>query len=379
MTGIPETPWNIHGDQQVRPGMLDFAVNVCQTTPPPVVLRVLEAALPQLAHYPRHVDYVRAQEALAELHHVSPSWVLPLAGETEAFDLLSRLPWRHVAVLHPSYTGAEAPFHNAGRGDVVHHYLAGDELPTLPDDCDFVVVGNPVNPTSCLRTRSELARLRAPGRIVVVDEAFMDVVSPEHAAAASFLPALSVQARPSEVSPLPACAPLEELLGDDLIVLRSCTKTWGIAGLRVGYAIASPRVLKLLTCQQSPWTVSTLGLAMLSALPQPEMQAELATIRTRIAAHREAMINSLAEAGWRVRLPADGPFVLVQPPPYPGTLDALRLGLQEKGIAVRRTDTFPMLAAGWWRLAVKDERSVQQLIDAVRLVIREQVEEETSL
>lgn len=63
MTGTPDTPWSIHGDQQDLPGMLDFAVNVCQPSPPPVVLNVLEAALPQLAHYPRHADYARVQEA----------------------------------------------------------------------------------------------------------------------------------------------------------------------------------------------------------------------------------------------------------------------------------------------------------------------------
>lgn len=377
MTGVPDAPWNIHGDQQVRPGMLNFAVNVCQPGPPPVVLNVLEAALPQLASYPRQADYVHAQEALAALHGVSPSWVLPLAGETEAFDLLSRLPWQHVAILHPSYAGAEAPFHNAGHGDIVHYYLAEDHLPTLPHQCDLVIVGNPVNPTSYLRTRGELAQLRAPGRIVVVDEAFMDVVAPAHAAAATFLPTSPVYSHGVTSAASAPTASTQSLLGDDLIVLRSCTKTWGLAGLRVGYAVAHPALVKRLTRRRSPWTVSTLSLAVLSALPQPALQEELAAIRTRIATERDAMIRSLTKAGWRVRLPASGPFLLAQPPQYSGTVEALRLGLQERGIAVRRTDTFPLLDAGWWRLAVRDATSVQQLIEAICVLMTEEAGEET--
>ena len=372
MTGTPDTPWNIHGDQQDLPGMLDFAVNVCQPSPPPVVLNVLEAALPQLAHYPRHADYARVQEVLAVFHGVSPSWVLPLAGETEAFDLLSRLPWRHIAILHPPYTEAEAPFHNAGYGDAIHHYLAEDQLPVLPDYCDLVIVGNPVNPTSYLRSRAELAQLRASGRIVVVDEAFMDVVVPDYAAAATFLPTVPTYGRGATSAASAAATSIQKLLGGDLIVLRSCTKTWGISGLRAGYAIAHPTLVERLTTCRSPWTVSTLSLAVLRALPQPALQEELATIRTRIAVEREAMIRSLTMAGWQVRLPASGPFLLAQPPRYPGTVDTLRLGLQEKGIAVRRTDTFPLLDAGWWRLAVKDVSSVQRLIDTVRVLTKEE-------
>ena len=145
----------------------------------------------------------------------------------------------------------------------------------------------------------------------------------------------------------------------------------------MGYAVAHPALVKRLTRRRSPWTVSTLSLAVLSALPQPALQEELAAIRTRIATERDAMIRSLTKAGWRVRLPASGPFLLAQPPQYSGTVEALRLGLQERGIAVRRTDTFPLLDAGWWRLAVRDATSVQQLIEAICVLMTEEAGEET--
>ena len=110
----------------------------------------------------------------------------------------------------------------------------------MPDDADLVVVGNPTNPTSVLHTREDLLALRRPGRILVVDEAFAD----------------SVPGEP------------ESLAGDclpDVLVLRSLTKTWALAGLRVGYALGAPEVLARLTAQRAHWPVGTLQLTAIAA------------------------------------------------------------------------------------------------------------------
>ena len=82
----------------------------------------------------------------------------------------------------------------------------------VPDEADLVVVGNPTNPTSVLHPRDQILALRRPGRIVVVDEAFADAIPGEPASLAG--------------ESLP-----------DVVVLRSLTKTWSLAGLRVGYAL----------------------------------------------------------------------------------------------------------------------------------------------
>ena len=87
--------------------------------------------------------------------------------------------------------------------------LAGAQV---PEAADLVVVGNPTNPTSVLHTREQILALRRPGRIVVVDEAFAD----------------SVPGEPESLA--------DESL-PDVLVLRSLTKTWSLAGLRVGYAL----------------------------------------------------------------------------------------------------------------------------------------------
>ena len=85
---------------------------------------------------------------------------------------------------------------------------------SVPEEADLVVVGNPASPSGTLDPAATLLALRRPGRVLVVDEAFMDLV-------------------PGEPATL-----VRERLGD-VIVVRSITKALAIPGLRAGYAVAS--------------------------------------------------------------------------------------------------------------------------------------------
>jgi histidinol-phosphate aminotransferase len=85
-----------------------------------------------------------------------------------------------------------------------------------------VFVGNPTNPTSVARPRAAVLRLARPGRTVVVDEAFADCLPGERESLAGH----------------------RDLTG--LVVIRSLTKTWGLAGLRVGYLLATGDTVRLL-------------------------------------------------------------------------------------------------------------------------------------
>src|SRR5205823_8857769 len=132
---------------------------------------------------------------------------------------------------------------------------------SVPEDADLVVVGNPTNPTSVLHARERLLALRRPGRILVVDEAFAD----------------SIPGEP------------ESLAGDslpDVLVLRSLTKTWALAGLRVGYALGTPDVLARLTARRAHWPVGTLQLTAIAACCAPDAVAEAEAGAQRLAALR---------------------------------------------------------------------------------------------
>lgn len=321
----PPAAVRYHGDQAVAPGMLDFAVNVRHARPPEWLTRRLADRLPDLARYPSVEDVRRAQDAVAERHGRARDEVVPLAGAAEGFALLANLRPARAAIVAPSFTEPAAALSAAGVP--VHHVVLEPPFRLdgvrVPEDADLVVVGNPTNPTAVLHSRERLLALRRPGRILVVDEAFADAVPGEP----------------------------ESLAGDslpDVVVLRSLTKTWALAGLRVGYALGSPEALARLTAQRAHWPVGTLQLAAITACCSVEAVANAAADAERLAALRAEMVAGLASVGADV---VDGraPFVLFR------MLDAaqIRNGLRRSGIAVRRCDTFVGLDERYLRAAVR--------------------------
>lgn len=323
------------------PGMLDFAVNVRRAQPPSWLMQELSARLPDLARYPSATDVLTAQVAVAARHGRPRDEVLPLAGAAEGFALLSNLRPRRAAIIAPSFTEPEAALSAAGIP--VHQVVlqppftldAASLATMVPDDADLVVIGNPTNPTAVLHTREQVLALRRPGRIVVVDEAFAD----------------SIPGEP------------QSLAGDalpDVLVLRSLTKTWGLAGLRVGYALGSPGLLARLTAQRAHWPVGTLQLAAIAACCSEHAVAEAAADAARSVAMRAAMVEGLESVGLDV---VDGlaPFVLFASP----DADRIRKRLRDKAIAVRRCDTFIGLDERYLRAAVRPEWP--ELVESIAL------------
>jgi histidinol-phosphate aminotransferase len=316
-----------HGDQAVTPGMLDFAVNVRDTQPPRWLLQRLAARLPDLARYPSAEDVRAARDAVAERHGRRADEVLPLSGAAEGFALLSNLRPARAAIVAPSFT--EPALALTAAGVPVHHVVLRSPFrladADVPEGADLVVVGNPTNPTAVLHSREQLLRLRRPGRIVVVDEAFAD----------------SVPGEP------------ESLAGDslpDVLVLRSLTKTWSLAGLRVGYALGAPEMLARLTARRAHWPLGTLQLAAIAACSAAEAVAHAAEGAVRLAALRAEMSAGLKSVGADV---VDGraPFLLFSI----ADAELIRKRLHSRGIAVRRCDTFIGLDDHYLRAAVRPE------------------------
>ncbi|MCK1796514.1 Rv2231c family pyridoxal phosphate-dependent protein CobC [Streptomyces sp. XM4193] len=324
-------------------GLTDLAVNVRSGTPPAWLVERLTASLAGLAAYP---DGRAARRAVARRHGLAQEQVLLTAGAAEAFVLLARtLRARRAAVVHPQFTEPEAALRDAGTpvSRVLLREHDGFRLGAVPvpEDADLVVVGNPTNPTSVLHPAAELARLAAPGRTLVVDEAFIDAV-------------------PGEAESL---VPLLGRLPGRLVVLRSLTKTWGLAGLRIGYVLSDPRTVELLGTGQPLWPVSSPALVAAQACSTPEALAEAEAAARTTAAHREHLLRGLGGLTRLrpARVAARAPFVLVHHPDAP----RLRALLRERGFAVRRADTFPGLGREWLRLAVRDPATSDRLLHAL--------------
>jgi cobalamin biosynthetic protein CobC len=165
----------------------------------------------------------------------SPAHVVPAPGTQILLPLVAGLvqPGR-AAILSPTYS--EHSRAAALAGHAVRDIGGLDALA----DAELVVVTNPNNPDGRLLTKAELLaaakHLQARGGILVIDEAFMDV-------------------GPSGVSLAP------EVARGNIVVLRSFGKFFGLAGLRLGFAIAALPLAVRLAALLGPWAVSAPALA----------------------------------------------------------------------------------------------------------------------
>ncbi|MFE0704078.1 Rv2231c family pyridoxal phosphate-dependent protein CobC [Streptomyces sp. NPDC058872] len=330
-----------HGDAEVRDEKLvDLAVNVRTGTPPDWLRKRIADSLTGLAAYP---DGRAARAAVAERHDLPSQRVLLTAGAAEAFVLLARaLPIRRPVVVHPQFTEPEAALRDAGH-EVDRVLLRAEDgfrldPAQVPEDADLVVIGNPTNPTSVLHPAASIASLARPGRILVVDEAFMDAVPGER----------------------------ESLAGrtdvPGLVVLRSLTKTWGLAGLRIGYVLAEPETIAALERTQPLWPVSTPALVAAEACMSRAALAEAEYAAHRIDVERSHLLAGLAEFDEvRTVAGAEGPFVLL----WIDGADTVRERLRSLGFAARRGDTFPGLDRNWLRLAVRDRVTTNRFLQAL--------------
>lgn len=162
--------------------------------------------------------------------------VLALPGSQAAIQLLPRLRAPGVAaMLEPSYAEYAATWHAAGH-DV--RRFAADELPKAAGEADAVVICNPNNPTGqrfSRRTLLDLAQqLDARGGWLIVDEAFSDADENGESLA--------------DVAGSAAAG--------NVVVLRSLGKFFGLAGARVGFAIAGDAILASLAEATGPWAVA---------------------------------------------------------------------------------------------------------------------------
>jgi histidinol-phosphate/aromatic aminotransferase/cobyric acid decarboxylase-like protein/adenosyl cobinamide kinase/adenosyl cobinamide phosphate guanylyltransferase len=335
----------VHGDGMVAPGQLDFAVNVVPGGPPEWLREAMAGALDRVGAYP---DERAAVAALAARHGRPPDQVAATNGSAEAFWLLAAvLRPRMAVVVHPSFTEPEAALRAAGHR-VERAFRGGGDFAldpaAVPEAADLVVVGNPNNPTGTLDPAPVVARLARPGRVLVVDEAFMELApgEPESLAGWSGLPGL--------------------------VVVRSLTKLWSLAGVRAGYLLAPAGIVAVTRGARQPWSVNGPACAALAAWARRTAAsggAEAAAIAGRVAAARADLAAGLAELpGVRV-WPSAANFLLVRVPDGA----AARARLAERGIAVRRADTFPGLDREYLRVSVRGADDNRRLVATLREVL----------
>ncbi len=245
----------------------------------------------RLNEYPEGT-YRELRSAAAAYVGVDPAQIVPGAGADGLIALAARTflgPGRRACVTRPTY-----PLYAIASG------IEGAEVGAEPAGADLIWVCNPNNPTGELVDPERIAALaRAnPHAAVVVDEAYAEYGG-------------------ASVVPLIEQAP-------NLVALRTLSKAFGLAALRVGYAVASPEVARELDRRRDPAPVGTPAARIAAAaLREPRLDVE------QTVAERERMRAALAGAGLDVP-ESHANFVLVRTDP------AVADRLEADGLVVRR-------------------------------------------
>ncbi len=251
-----------------------------------------------LERLPEPTDARALEAAAAAAYGVAdPARVVAAPGTELLIDLLPRLfPSTAVHVVGPTYAEHANAWARAGSA-LVDRQAA-----------QTVVLCNPNNPNGLRHTPDDVLELADMGGTVIVDEAFADLEDPPLSVAAHAHPAL--------------------------IVLRSFGKTYGLAGLRLGFAIASAARASIIRDALGPWAVS--GPAIAIGRRALEDGAWLAATRDRLARETAQLDQVLVRAGLRV-IGGTRLFRLAEAADTP----ALHDRLAGRGIAVRRFADHP--------------------------------------
>ncbi|WP_353826967.1 histidinol-phosphate transaminase [Agromyces sp. SYSU T0242] len=334
--------------RQGRPAPADgFKLSSNENPWPPVegVERSIAAAVTEVNRYPDATALV-LRERLAEIYRVSVEEVLVGAGSVSLlaqFILAACEPGDEVVYSWRSFEAYPGLVTVAGASSV--------QVPNRPDhghDLDamadavtdltrVIIVCSPNNPTGVAVTADEFARFmdRIPAdRLVLLDEAYAEFVRDEAAVDGSTL-----------IGRYP-----------NLVVLRTFSKAYGLAGVRVGYAIGPVPILDAARATAIPLSVTALATAGALAALEPAHEAELMERVDALARRREALREALIDHGWAVPA-AQGNFVWL--PTGDRTVEVAER-LFEAGIVAR---AFP---GDGIRVSVGEHESVEVLLTVLK-------------
>lgn len=277
--------------------VVKLASNENPLGPSPRAMAALREALADLHRYPDGPATLLRRE-LAQQLGVGPDQVAIGNGSTDLIDLLARsfLGPEHNAIVSE---GAFARFRQVvmarnGRAHLVPMRAMTHDLPAMARAADqrtrLLFVANPNNPTGTWNRRAEIEALLGelpPQVLLVLDEAYHEFAREE-----ADYPDGTLWVR----------------RGAPVVVLRTFSKVYGLAGLRVGYAIGAPEIIEALDTIREPFNSNSLGqLAARAALTDREHLRR--TVELTVS-ERGALASALRSRGLRV-LPSLGNFLLM--------------------------------------------------------------------
>ena len=325
--------------------ILDFSTNCNPFGPPPGIEKAIAAA--SLDSYPDS-EATELKEALAAKLTISPDYLLIGSGSTELIRLIALAyfgPEDHVLIPKPTYGEYEIACHLVGAGVVHQSALSQPNFRlNVTDTVDLIhqhqpkgiFLCNPNNPTGQYLSQREMEQIlsAAPNSLVILDEAY--IAFTDHVW--SSLDLLNKY--------------------DNLIILRSMTKDYALAGLRLGYAIAREPIISVLKRVRPPWNVN--ALAQKAGMLALQSDAYLDECHKKIQEAKSYVIKELTALGLET-VPSQTNFFLFRVSNF---AFEFRHALLHLGIMVRDCTSFGL--PNHIRIAPRTLPECHRLIDAIK-------------
>jgi len=314
--------------------VIDFSVNSNPLGPSPRVAAALQEI--DVSRYPDD-EAVELRDALAARFGVGRRQVLAANGSAEAIWLICLAflsPGDTVAIREPTFSEYQRAARLAG-ARVTQFQTAASQ----GDKPRIVFLCNPNNPTGDYVSRAEVERIldQSPESLLVIDEAYAGFLTPE--------------------SGLHALIPL--LRTGRVLLLRSMTKDYAIAGLRLGYVLGPEPLIDALSRAKPPWSVNRAALA--AGLASLEDESHLSRSQMVAAGAVTYLQTEIMAIGLVVK-PTRANFFVVDV----GDAARVRTALLSKGLVVRDCASFGL--PSMIRIAARPIEDCQRLVRALSRV-----------
>ncbi|PZU86418.1 MAG: histidinol-phosphate transaminase [Shinella sp.] len=332
----------VAGEQPVIANLVKLNTNENPWGPSPQVLEAIHAATnDDLRRYP-DPSAKALKEAIARYHNVTPEQVFVGNGSDEVLAFIFASLLKHDApLLYPDITYSFYPTYSR---------LFDIETRTIPLDADYrirpedydgpcgaIILPNPNAPTGIGLPLGDIERLAAahPDQVVAVDEAYVDFGG-------------------ETAIPLVAT-------NENVIVIRTFSKSRSLAGLRVGYAIAQRPLIEALERMKDSFNSYPLDrIAQVAAVASIEDDAWFTARRDELIENRRRLTVELENRGFVV-LPSQANFVFARKPGFEGK--ALATALRERAVLVRHFGK-PRIA-DFLRISIGTEAECSRLVEAL--------------
>ncbi len=302
--------------------VIKLASNENPLGPSPQALRAIRQVLSQLHRYPDGSGYYLKQ-SLSRFLGLLPEQILLGNGSNEIIELTLKAflkPGFEVISPVPSFLVYEKAVQAMGGKNIqVPLKRFSIDLGAMMDQINprtqIIIINNPNNPTGTIIKRKEWERFlnHIPDRILIIlDEAYIDFVED------------------------PACPNGLNYIncGKDLIVIRTFSKAYGLAGLRIGYGLARPELADYINRVRQPFNVNSL--AQVGALGALKDQAFFERTRTLIRSGKKTIEMGLDRMGL-VYVPSYTNFILIR---VPQKAQVVFEAMLKKGIIIRSMKSY---------------------------------------